>query len=148
MPRNKVRNPPPVPVKAVWLIGIAGLLPFVVGAVCAFWPANGELVDATRLYGLVMLSFIAGSHWGLNIRHQRTLLLLLSALPVLVGWVAWLSLDRRGEAVVLAMAFLATQLLDEYQTAAGYLHRKYRSLRRLETAVAAISLICMANARG
>lgn len=146
MARTKVRNPPPVPGKATWVLGLVGLLPMVVGAVTALATDLVQIVDAARLYGLVILSFMGGSHWGFNVRHNRTPLLALSVLPALIGWAVWLSLDRVAESVALALAFVATQLLDEYQTEAGYLHEQYRSLRRLLTAVAVVSLLCMATA--
>lgn len=148
MTRTKVRNAPPVPGKVIWIIGLAGLLPFLGGAVAAFVPAMTQAVDAARLYALLILCFLGGSHWGFNVRHNRALLLVLSVLPVLIGWAASLTLNRSGEALALAFAFAATQLLDEYQTEAGYLHSQYRLLRRMLTGVAVICLLCMAVSKG
>lgn len=147
MPRTKTRNPPPVPVKAIWVIGLAGLLPMLVGAVGAFIPGMSGVVDGVRLYALAVLCFLGGSHWGFNVRHNRVPLLALSALPVFVGWAAWLTLDRAAAALTLAFALAATQLLDEYQTEAGYLHAQYRLLRRVLTGVAVVCLLCMTNAK-
>lgn len=147
MPRTKTRKPPPVPGKAIWILGLAGLLPLLVGAVCAFISGMTEVVDGARLYALTILCFVGGSHWGLNVRHNRAPLLALSVLPALVGWVAWLILGRSAEALTLAFALSATQLLDEYQTEAGYLHPDYRLLRRVLTGVAVVCLVCMANSR-
>lgn len=147
MQRNsRSRNRPRAPVKAAALIGLAVLMPLLIGAVAAFLPNGTPTVDAARGYALVLLGFLGGTHWGLNIRHQRVGLLGLSVLPALIGWGLWLVLDPVAEAVALAIAFAATHLLDEYQTDAGFLHPDYRKLRRILTAVAVVCLVCMANA--
>lgn len=146
MPRSKNRPAVRAPNKAAAVLGALGLLPLLAGAIAAFVESGAPVVDAARLYALVLLGFLGGTHWGLNIRHNRMGLLALSLLPVLVGWLLWLTLDRVAEAVALAIAFAATQLLDEYQTDAGFLHGKYRLLRRILTGVAVVCLVCMANA--
>lgn len=147
MEKTRVRNPPPVPVKAVWVLGFAGLVPMMVGAGSALFAGPAEWVDSARLYALAVLSFVGGTHWGLNVRHNRAPLLALSVLPALVGWTANLTLNQAAEAVALAIAFAATQLLDEYQTEDGYLHAQYRLLRRLLTGLAVVCLVAMAAAR-
>ena len=147
MPRTKTRNPPPVPGKVVWILGLAGLLPLLAGAVCAFLPGWAQVVDGARLYALAVLCFVGGSHWGLNVRHNRAPLMALSVLPALVGWAVWLLLSGAAEALALAFALAATQLLDEYQTEVGYLHPQYRLLRRVLTGIAVVCLVCMANIR-
>lgn len=146
MPRSKSRPAVRAPIKAVALLGAAGLLPLLAGAVAAFVEGGAPVVDAARLYALVVLGFLGGTHWGLNLRHNRSTLLALSLLPVLVGWLLWLALEPVAEAVALAIAFAATHLLDEYQTDAGFLHGNYRLLRRILTGVAVVCLVCMANA--
>lgn len=143
---SKNRNRPRAPAKAATLIGLAVLLPLVAGAVAAFLPNGTPTVDAARGYALVLLGFLGGTHWGLNIRHQRVGLLGLSVLPALIGWALWLVLDPVAEAVALAIAYAATHLLDEYQTDAGLLHADYRKMRRVLTGVAVVCLVCMANA--
>ena len=146
MPRSKTRPTPRAPIKAAAVLGGVGLLPLFAGAVAAFVQGGAPVVEAARLYALVVLGFLGGTHWGLNIRHQRPALLTLSILPVLGGWLLWLALDPVAEAVALAIAFAATHLLDEYQTDAGLLHGNYRLLRRILTGVAVVCLVCMANA--
>jgi len=55
-----------MPKPALWL-GIAGLIPFVVGAI-AVWtldPGQGvKVMQAQMLYAAIILSFLGGLHWG------------------------------------------------------------------------------------
>ena len=83
MPRN-------VPVLAM-LLGVAGLVPFVV---CGLASVSTSFIGAQAAaqlliaYGAVVLSFLGGIHWGVSLTavedgRQR---LALGVLPGLLGW--------------------------------------------------------------
>ncbi len=127
-----------MPVLAV-LLGVAGLIPFVV---CGLGAVSPDPLQATRMltaligYGAVILSFLGGVHWGFAlgtpdapqtaalstgnqfITAQRARLVL-GVVPSLIGWVAlllqMLLLDW-GALLLLIAGFIATVVV-EHQAA-------------------------------
>lgn len=63
-------SPAQVPCSA-WLLGLAGLIPFVTAAgIVWFDPENrNEAVSAITAYGAIVLSFLGGIRWG-TMHHQ------------------------------------------------------------------------------
>jgi hypothetical protein len=111
--------PPP---RTALCLGAFGVLPFAALTVAA-WIANEAVASvamfAVIAYGAVILSFLAGAHWGFasTAMKQRPeparRLLIASVAPSLVGWVALL-LPVPWSAAVLAAAFIAILLLDHW----------------------------------
>ena len=107
---NAAERPPAV----AWVYGGLGLLPFLAGAAGAVL-LPGELRAVAQLdllsYGALILSFLGGGRWGLEIgrRPVRTPAISASMLPsifafvvlVALGVATWLRL------VVMSVAFLA-----------------------------------------
>ena len=80
---------PGVPSAAAWL-GLAGLIPFVVGA-AAHWVMPGEIVGAVTIgYGVAIPSFMGGCRWGFAAaglgQGVQVGPLVLSVIPCLYGW--------------------------------------------------------------
>ena len=129
---------PSVPAAAAWL-GAAGALPFIAGAILALVadPETGAWgVIALRGYGVAILSFMGGIHWGLAIGDagaaagggatwQR---LGLSVLPALVGWLALL-LPQTAGLLLLAVAFAALLVGDLLAVRAAFAPSWYPRLR-------------------
>jgi hypothetical protein len=138
------------PRTALWLGGL-GVLPFLVltvaACVAAEWVAIAA-IEAEIAYGAVILSFIAGVHWGFA-SHFMTdrkaglahILLGLSVLPSLVGWVALL-LPTPWSAVLLGIAFAAILSLDRWALAISFAPSWWMRLRLPLSATVAI-LLCV-----
>lgn len=107
-------GPAPSPT-ARWL-GLAGLLPFVVGAM-ALWAVGAEhrapLALALHAYAAVIVSFLGGIHWGIAARHggSADALLWWGVTPSLVAWIALL-LPQAWGLPMLVIALLACYLVD------------------------------------
>lgn len=101
---------PPVAVAALpsaaRLLGYAGLIPFVGGAL-ALWFADPALqaaaVAALAGYGAVIVSFLGGIHWGLGFARGDAARFAWGVVPSLVAWAALLLPPAAGQAVLAAM---------------------------------------------
>ena len=104
------------PSRLAWLLGLAGLLPFV-AATALQWvsPPGWRMLAAMALlsYGAVIVSFLGGIHWGLAMRltPPPAARLLWGVLPSLLAWLALLLDSPRGHAL-LALSLLACYLVD------------------------------------
>lgn len=99
------------------VLGLAGLLPFVAGAV-GLWLVDGAaravVAQALVGYGALIVSFLGGIHWGLAARAGAApppLLLAWGVLPSLIAWPALL-LPAQAALVLLAAALLLCLLVD------------------------------------
>ncbi len=100
----------------VWGLGLAGLIPFVLGAALQFLPQPGWRMLASMAllsYGAVIVSFLGGIHWGLAMRSGEAApaRLIWGVLPSLLGWLAVL-LDRPWGLILLALSLLACWWVD------------------------------------
>lgn len=107
------------------LLGLAGLIPFVWGAVTGLFPPLsdwGQSAFGARYvgpfiqlsYGTVILSFMSGVLWGLAIRAEdgrRSLCLVLSVIPAL--WAFFMTgHGLASDSINLICGFLAVLLID------------------------------------
>lgn len=127
-------------------LGVAGLLPFIAGAV-ALWVAPREhrasIATALAAYGASIVAFLGGLHWGLAARGaQAAAQYAWGVVPSLVAWAALL-LPRHAGLAVLAGALVACYAVDRRVLPAQGL-AGWRPLRALLTTVAAAS--CLAGA--
>lgn len=141
-------DPAGIPRMALWL-GPLGLLPFLAGALAAWWlPA--EHLPGTALavvaYGAVILSFLGGVHWGLAAPAGRPLQLGFSVVPSLVAWVALLAanLPAVGAALWLLAAAFAIMLFCDLVAAGRNLTPEWYPRLRLPLSLGAV--ICLAAA--
>jgi hypothetical protein len=102
------------------LPGAAGLIPFVVGALAAWFgpPADYSLVlYALATYAAVILSFVGALHWGVAMMdpaatgRAQWAATLWSVTPALIGWAALLLPTLVGLRV-MAGAFLLQLAMD------------------------------------
>lgn len=128
-------------------LGLAGLIPFIAGAVSpwvplpALSPENGlRLVIA---YGAIILSFLGGIRWGTAIgpydTRRQGLELSASVLGSLAGLAA-VFLPQVPALTLLIAGFLMQGLWDVTSVEAGRLPQWFGKLRMLLTAGAVISL--------
>ena len=94
-----------------WLLGLAGLLPFIAGCVLA-WSSSAvwqvTAINGFSYYSAVILSFLGGVHWGSALQTPRTgnrRRLLLAMVPSLIAWPA-LMLDVVAGLWVLLIGFI------------------------------------------
>jgi hypothetical protein len=109
--------PPKAPAIA-WLYGLAGLSPFAAASVGMFI-AEGEIQfisqTAMLVYSGLILSFLGGARWGLEIRREplRGLVISLSMLPTLAAFaLMFLPIAPRLQYLGLAAAFLLQWVWD------------------------------------
>ena len=154
MTAQELRSPASrVPTAAAWLGG-AGALPFIAGVVleAAGEPALAAwALQALRAYGAVILSFMAGIHWGLAMADSGTgpgqgatwARLGLSVTPALVGWLALLVPQAPG-LVLLAVSFAALLAIDLVSVRRGMAPAWYPRLRWPLTGIVVICLLLAA----
>jgi len=139
-----------IPLPAL-ILGLAGLIPFIATA-AALWLGGSvwrfDSGTALIAYGAVILSFLGGIRWGveitLNAKRPATGALLFSVLPSLVGWGALLlqSLINLPLAVsTLIIGFVLQYASDRRGTAAQVLPAWFGKLRLILSAGATLSLV-------
>ncbi|MBH2034016.1 MAG: DUF3429 domain-containing protein [Pseudomonas sp.] len=138
------------PPRLAILLGYAGLIPFISGAI-GIWitpPAwRTDVLTALLHYAAVILAFMGAIHWGLAMARERQddaahRQLGLSVLPALLGWLAISS----GLPALLALAllisgFIGLYLADVHAVKLELAPRWYTALRKPLTAVVLISLL-------
>ncbi len=142
-----------VPAAAAWLGG-AGALPFVAGVLLAL-AGDASLgawaVEALRAYGAVILSFMAGIHWGLAMADRGAGAgqgaswgrLGLSVTPALLGWLALLLPPVAGF-LLLATSFAALLAVDLASVRRGMAPAWYPRLRWPLTTIVVICMLLAA----
>jgi hypothetical protein len=137
----------------VLLLGLLGLIPFVVCAylACAWRdPSEGRALIALIAYGAVILSFLGGVHWGFALAEPPASLaglapvparsdpahrprIALGVVPSLIGWVALLIAVLAPSPVialcVLIAGFLATTIGEHTAYRRGWMPGRYLWLR-------------------
>lgn len=120
---------------------VAGILPFVAGVVLSF-TAEISLLPV-RAYGAVILSFMAGSYWGICLMHPDRPAaragLIFSNVTALLGWLALLLPNVRAGLGLLLCLFIVT-LHGERWLLFSHYPRWYRQARQWVTFVVSILL--------
>jgi Protein of unknown function (DUF3429) len=136
-PSHQTTRPLPI---AAWLLGAAGLLPFIAAPALALL-GQAHYLPMQRLYAACILAFLGALHWGpaLNGSAQKpTLLLGWGVVPSLWAWAA-LQLPPFVQALALIAGLIAAMdllLAPLHRWARGYL-----LLRTVLTVVACASLL-------
>jgi hypothetical protein len=155
-PRAGISSDGSPPISAL-VLGWAGVLPFwglaLALATGLDLPVIGDEASALVSYGAIILSFMAGVHWGLAMRApdapagpRATGLLAISVVPAIIAWFATLA-PASAAIVILAVFFLVLLPVDLWAIGERLAPTWYRPLRLQLTAavvtalaVAAISL--------
>jgi hypothetical protein len=126
------------------ILPYAGALPFVGCAALQLIgikevPLLGDLKTVASSYGLTILSFMVGVHWGQYLEGRRASLNLLVASNVLTlaAWFGFLLLPPLAFAVLLVALFAAAYLIDSQL----HLPSHYIATRRNVTAIVSASLL-------
>ncbi len=147
---TSIDGPPPV---LALVLGWAGVLPFwglaLALAAGVDLPVIGDEAAALVSYGAIILSFMAGVHWGLAMRApdapdgaQATRLLAISVVPAVIAWFA--TLATTGTAIViLAILFVALLPVDLWAITERLAPPWYRPLR-LQLSAAVVTALLLA----
>lgn len=144
--------------RLAYFLGIAGLIPFVVlmlGCLLVHPAWLNDFLAGQRAYGIAILSFLGGVHWGsammatgLSLSQTRKAMLW-GITPPLVAWFSVMT-DGFGFAVLIA-GFIAAYLVDRRLYGWYQMPPWFIKLRMVLTAIVVLSLaftIVIANARG
>lgn len=140
-----------IPTSAL-ILGLAGLLPFVYGALSVLvpglaglgriWSVNHTGLALLQIYGIVILCFMAGVIWGFATRaegRQATLFYALSVLPAIFVFLTAFA-DPRPSLVMLIIAFLALLAVDASAARQGLAPAWWMRLRLMLTTTVVICL--------
>jgi hypothetical protein len=134
-----------------YLLGVAGLLPFVACAIAALSKGPYEAIGLAALigYGAVILAFLGGVHWGVVLapaaspRLQR-LRLALGVVPSLIGWAALglgiASLPELALALLI-LGFGGTVVVESRWARESLLPSGYMGLRWMLSVVVVMALV-------
>lgn len=109
----RTSSPPPW----AWLLGAAGLVPFVAAAASVWWlrgtPAAVQAGLALAAYAATIAAFLGGVHWGPALRAGGVapLPLIWGVVPQLCAWLALL-LPTRASLLACAVVLVACYLAD------------------------------------
>ena len=126
----------------------AGLLPFIGCALLPFAGVRelwnlGSFDYIAAVYGLVIVCFLCGAHWGTCLYNRTAApdnLLLTSNIIVVACWFAFLAAAPAVTLFVLILAFLWLLLIDYRLLKASLLTDDYFRMRATATGVAVIAL--------
>ncbi|MBS1302219.1 DUF3429 domain-containing protein [Loktanella sp. SALINAS62] len=133
------------------VLGLAGLLPFLWGALTALVPSLGEWAMLTLggrftapfvqlSYGAIILSFMSGVLWGFATRQGGLLPYALSVIPAL--WAFFMvGGGPTAAGINLCAGFLGLLLLDWQFAKAGLAPAWWMQLRTLLTAIVVASFL-------
>ena len=132
-------------------LGLAGLVPFVAGALVVFlaegWARNLALM-ALASYGAVILAFLGAVHWGFALAAPEPAAawprLMGGVLPALWAWPCAALLPPSLGCVGLAIGLGLWLAAEEAALRRGWTPASYQRLRRLLRGVAAAFLLAAA----
>jgi hypothetical protein len=132
------------------ILPFLGALPFVfaVAAIWFSWQLPFGLQAAALLsgYGLVILGFMAGVHWGQHLSGIKSPLnlLLASNAIALAGWFGWLFLSPQWYFLLLSGLFVLLLIVDFGLHSSGAISSHYWRVRGQVTFAVAAALIAAA----
>ncbi|MBC6414277.1 MAG: DUF3429 domain-containing protein [Chromatiales bacterium] len=127
----------------------AGALPFVICAACFSYgittvPWLGETKQILAIYSLVIISFMAGSHWGQHLylgdKWKFSLPLLSNTVAIKV-WIAFLILPFAALLVSFIIVFLALLAIDKKLFEHQLITAQYFRTRCWVTAIVILMLV-------
>ena len=130
------------------ILTYAGAIPFVLAALCMYWdlerlPFIGDVQKIIHLYGLVIVVFIAGSHWGLSVNlldKQRMFLLSISNFLTLAIFVSYIWLNSMPFELSLIAILLMLLMVDYWLFFKKINSQEYVLMRLIVSIIVIISL--------
>ncbi|WP_150525765.1 DUF3429 domain-containing protein [Roseibium sediminis] len=138
-----------IPQSALWLTA-SGYIPFAIlslASLLAPAPFQPQIGIALLLYGAIILSFLGGIHWGVEMAHgaqsgspPNLLALAISTAPSLIAW-ASLALPHPFHSVGLGIGFLLILTYDLRCKKTGRVPDWYPKLRIPVTLAVLVALL-------
>lgn len=133
---------------ASWLAYL-GAIPFVIGAFLIFLGYErvlfiNDVVRVVNSYGLIIVVFMAGIHWGNYLSDNRCNsinLLLLSNIITLFSWFSFLFMPAKLSVIVYCLAFSCLLYLDSKLLSLNVISVTYFKLRLVITSIVIASLL-------
>ena len=130
----------------IYYLSYGGLLPFVI-ALVGIYSASKELSSYSMIafvsYGAVILSFIGAVHWGFLLKsdsiQRQGLLLSVSVLPALIGWLALIS-PLPAALLMLCIAYPLLYFYEKFSELNNLLPAWYMLMRFRLTIVVTLSM--------
>ncbi len=130
-------------------LALAGTIPFIAGALLPVLghdalPFLGSLDQLLASYGLAIVCFLAGAHWGtyLSGRCAESLnLFVISNAIFLAVWFAYVGTDVKTAIGVQIFAFVALLLTDRRLRIDDVISAVYFRVRSTATLIAIVSLL-------
>ena len=128
----------------------AGTLPFILSAICLMLhiqelPLLGSTEVMLSAYGIVIASFLAGSHWGqhlhINKSHWSIALPILSNLIAVALWIGFLTLSFRMLVALLSIIFVILLMIDRQLLKGHFITDLYFKARFFVSSIALVSLM-------
>ena len=128
---------------------IAGAIPFWFCAICLMLdiqtvPVLGDVQNILMVYGLVISSFLAGSHWGQHLHidgRWKILLPLSSNVIAVLLWFAYVVLAFKAMLVGFGVSFVILLLIDKMLHQEKIIDSDYYRIRIIVTVLVVASLI-------
>jgi hypothetical protein len=138
--------------KTYSLLAFAGAIPFVACALLPFSgtdsiPLFGALDEIAGIYGLAIISFLAGTHWAFQLLRPRSTpfnLFLGSNVTFLVVWFSWFILPVPWALALQSAAFVFLLFVDQALSGVAITPRAYLRARSIATVAAILSLLVIA----
>ena len=136
--------------KLYQILAYAGSIPFIACACAALMSVEeiyllGNPTTIVTSYGLAIVSFMAGVHWGTYLYQRCPLNLFISSnIVTLATWIAFLIASDFTVVVVQTMAFLYLLFIDMHLKRADVIHPDYFKTRIIVTMIVTVSLIFIA----
>lgn len=128
----------------------AGTIPFIFCTILLAFGINqlpvlgGAVANILSVYTLIILSFLAGSHWGQHFNLKDTwgfYLPIFSNLLAVALWAAFLIFDFKFLLVTFSVAFVILLFIDYRLLKDGIITNQYFKIRFNVTTIAVLMLI-------
>jgi len=135
--------------KLYTFLALTGTIPFVAGALLPLFgvaelPVLGALDFVAGTYGLAIICFLAGSHWGTCLSGHSVSslnLFVISNVIFLAVWFAFIGASLEWAIGTQIIAFLVLLFVDYRLKASGVISAHYFRVRAVATLVATVSLL-------
>ena len=126
--------------KAMFLIGIIGLIPFAIGLLDLLFNEENLILpfNIVKYYGAIILTFLGSIYWGIILNQNEVIIftnkfkiltLIWSVSPALLSLIVLL-IDKNISLIILSFGYLVCQVIDEIYKDILKFPKCYISLRR------------------
>lgn len=130
-------------------LALTGTIPFIASALLPLLghdslPYLGPLDQLVASYGLAIVCFLAGAHWGTYLSGRATgslNLFVISNVIFLAVWFAYVGTGVKTAIGIQIVAFLAVLLIDFRLSTRDVISATYFRVRTMATMIAVVSLL-------